>query len=104
MTTRYALRALVDRHGGFVKIPNLLPLHIAEYLASSLEAIPLSRWRQVQVQGDGDPNLAAHNFRVLGREDAEASAVLRLLTLLEPGAEFTLSAGLYRGGAFHLAT
>ena len=85
-----------------IKIPNFLPLAVAERLRDLVEAIADDEWVETAAAESADHNDIAHSF-LSATSFPNAAAAQRCLSGLLPAQRCVVSAGCYSGGGHHIA-
>jgi hypothetical protein len=88
------LASLLDQHGGLVKIPNFLPLDVAETAFDVLKSIPERAWLPTTAERRLSQNNITHRFSST-KSAPNLDPLLRCFTLLMPDELHTFSAARY---------
>lgn len=91
---RWDLPALLEQHGGLVKVPGFFPEHVAEEALRILQGIGEQEWLPTEAADDAAANNIHHSFKSTKRGPG-LEALLRVFTLLLPDQLHALSAARY---------
>lgn len=94
---QWDLGAMLKDQGGLVKIPNFLPLDVAEHALSILQDIPATSWNATNAHENVANNDITHSFKST-KTGPGLQPLLRIFTLLYPDALNAFSAAKYEGG------